>query len=357
MYFHRISIVLCVVLGLSAKWATAQIAPYYSPAIDLADDELKAALHNIIDGHITYPYTSGNTDVWDMLKLTDRDPDNSQNVILIYSGRSTNAAQEYNNGNGWNREHVWPSSRGGFGNSQGAGTDAHHLRPCDIQVNNLRGNRVFANCVVCTEVSSEGQPTGSFRDNTNGTFEPRDAVKGDIARMIFYMAVRYEGNGEPDLELVDAIIAENISSPLMGVLSDLLAWNAADAVDAFEMNRNEVIFGFQGNRNPFIDHPELADHLWGDLTGEAWPMSSLSSSASANAETPRAYPNPSSGRVSITGPCPIAWVSDLTGSEVLRPESKNQREVDLHDMPTGLYFIHTTHCGAEGPAVLRVLKL
>ncbi len=355
MYFKHFSLIACLVFGLSAKWATAQISPYYSPAIDLADDQLKAALHNIIDGHTTYPYSSGSTDVWDMLKLTDRDPDNAQNVILIYSGRSVNGPQEFNNENGWNREHVWPSSRGNFGNSQGAGTDAHHLRPCDIQVNNLRGSRVFANCVECSPISSQGMPTGSFRDLSNGTFEPRDAVKGDIARMIFYMAVRYEGSGEPDLELVDAVIAEGVNSPLMGVLSDLLEWNAEDPVDDFEMNRNEVIFGFQNNRNPFIDHPELAEHLWGEFVGEAWPMSSLNASASAKVDRPQAQPNPTTGQVTITGPCPAAWVSDLTGREVLRLQNP-VTQVDLHDMPSGLYFIHTTPCSGQGPEVLRVVK-
>ena len=94
------------------------------------------------------------------------------------------------------------------------------------------------------------------------SWEPRDEVKGDVARMIFYMAVRYEGaNGEPDLEVNDKV--DNGSDPFMGKVSVLKEWNEADPVDAFEANRNEVIFSeIQHNRNPFIDHPEWVNEIW-----------------------------------------------------------------------------------------------
>lgn len=330
-----------------------QVMPYYVPASDLADDELKAALHNLINNHTTYPYTSGSTDVWDMLKLTDRDPENAENVVLLYSGRSTNAAQEYNNGNGWNREHVWPSSRGGFGNSQGAGTDAHHLRPCDIQVNNQRGNRFFATCVSCTEVFSQGLPTGSFRDNVNGTFEPRNAVKGDVARMIFYMAVRYEGNGEPDLELVDEVLAEGNNAPLMGVLSDLLAWNAADPVDAFELNRNEVIFDFQGNRNPFVDYPELAEHLWGSLQGVEWP-SSLRTDATSEGEALRLYPNPAREAFRVSAEVDRTLIRSVQGGLLMQVDG--EEFIHIGALPAGVYLVELyTKDGFR--SVQRLVKL
>jgi endonuclease I len=350
--FSRIAAVLILFCGSAAQ---AQISNYYNPALNLSDQTLKTALHNIIDGHQTYPYSSGGTDVWDLLKLTDRDPNNSANIILIYTGRSENAAQEYNNGSGWNREHVWPQSRGGLGTGQGVGTDVHHLRPCDIAVNGQRGNLIFAACVTCTPVVSEGVTTGSFIDNTNNTFEPRDAVKGDIARMLFYMAVRYEGAGELDLELIETITSGQGSAPLMGRLSDLLAWNAADPVDAFETNRNQVIFNFQGNRNPFVDHPELAEHLWGQLMGESWPLT-VSTTASAKEDRPRAYPNPTTGNLSISGNCPAEWISDLTGREVIRLRN-GQKEVNLKALPSGIYFVHTARCSDGDATVLRVLKL
>ncbi len=93
---------------------------YYVSAENLADDNLKFALNQIIDNHTEFNYTSSNTDVWDILKETDRDPNNSDNVILIYSGVSVNGAQEYNSANGWTREHIWAKSRGNFGTTIGS---------------------------------------------------------------------------------------------------------------------------------------------------------------------------------------------------------------------------------------------
>ncbi|MFN2424669.1 MAG: hypothetical protein ABR572_12935, partial [Cryomorphaceae bacterium] len=124
--YKEVSFVFAAVL--SAFMATAQISDYYTPAINLADEDLRDALHNIIDGNQYFPYSSGGTDTWDILKQSDRDPDNSQNVIQVYTGRSINGPQEFNNNNGWNREHVWPRSRGAFDTSTGIGTDVHNLK-------------------------------------------------------------------------------------------------------------------------------------------------------------------------------------------------------------------------------------
>jgi endonuclease I len=117
----------------------AQIPPnYYSTTEGLSQGQLKIALHDIIKNHVEYPYTSSMTDVWDILKETDRDTINSNNVILFYTGWAVDAEQEYNNGNGWTREHVWAKSHGQFGNDLGAGTDVHHIRPTDGTVNSAR---------------------------------------------------------------------------------------------------------------------------------------------------------------------------------------------------------------------------
>jgi endonuclease I len=227
---------------------------YYDTAEGLTGNELKAALHDIIDNHTTYPYTSSSTDVWDILKESDRDPGNSANVILIYTGQSVNAAQEYNSGTGWSREHVWAKSHGDFGETPPAGTDAHHLRPCDISVNSARGNKDFDN-----GGTQHSEATECYTDSDS--WEPRPVEKGDVARMMFYMATRYEGDvtGELDLELADYTPTEG---PLFGKFSTLIQWNAEDPVDDFERNRNEVVYSYQGNRNPFIDHPEYVNMVY-----------------------------------------------------------------------------------------------
>ena len=239
---------------------------YYDDASGLTGAELKAALHEIINDHTEFPYNSPNTDVWDILKVTDADPNEPDSVILIYTGWKANGELEYNNGQGWSREHVWAKSHGDFGTTMGAGTDVHHIRPCDITVNSARGNKDFDD--GGTEYIDGDGPTGCY--STTYTWEPREAVKGDVARMIFYMAVRYEGEGdEPDLEMVDYVPSAPNLEPFHGKFSTLMEWHSIDPVDEWEENRNDIIYDdYQGNRNPFIDHPEFADLIWGNVSYE-----------------------------------------------------------------------------------------
>ncbi len=256
-------------LLLCFQQAVAQIpGGYYDGTSVQSGDQLKSTLHNIIKDHTEYPYSSSGTDVWDLLKETDRDPENSDNVIGLYSGFSMNAAKEYDGGAGWNREHVWAKSRGDFGTSLGAGTDLHHIRASDVSTNSARNNRSFANEADDPYIDDSGNysgPTGSFTSSSDWVWEPRPEVKGDVARMIFYMATRYEGfNGETDLELVEYWPSRTDKSPLHGTLSALLQWHTQDPVDDTEINRNDIIYNYQGNRNPYIDHPEFVNSIWGE---------------------------------------------------------------------------------------------
>ncbi|WP_030984991.1 endonuclease [Streptomyces sp. NRRL S-1813] len=226
---------------------------YYKDAVGKTGQELKDSLHRIISstqtGKLTY------SQVWDALKDTDQDPANSANVILLYTGRSQSKTANGSNPDDWNREHVWAKSHGDFGTDTGPGTDIHHLRPADVSVNSTRGNKDFDN--GGTEV---GEAPGNYTDDDS--FEPRDEVKGDVARMILYMAVRYDGgDGFPDLEPNDQV--GNGSQPHIGRLSVLKQWSKEDPPNAFEQHRNQVIFDkYQHNRNPFIDHPEWVDAIW-----------------------------------------------------------------------------------------------
>ncbi|WP_462252810.1 endonuclease [Ekhidna sp.] len=230
---------------------------YYDDAEGKTGETLKAALNNIISGHTELSYS----ECWDALEVTDVDPNNSNNVLGIYSRFSMNGPAHYDNGSGWNREHVWPQSRGNFDTSRGPGTDIHSLRACDISTNSARGNKIFDNGGT-TYVDASGVYSGTTpAKRDSDSWEPGDDQKGDVARMIFYMSTRYEGeNGEPDLELSDDVSGDE----MMGKVSVLLAWHEADPVDQEEMNRHEGIYSFQGNRNPFIDHPEWVDDIWGD---------------------------------------------------------------------------------------------
>lgn len=256
---HLLIPAILSVLGLFAPvFASNEYNPpanYYATALGLRGDDLKAALHQIIRGHRIYPYSSSSTDTWDILKDADRDPSNPENVWLVYNAQSVNAAQEFNGGAGWNREHVWPQSLGGFDTNMGPGTDVHNLRACNILVNSRRSNLEFD--YGGSPVTSNGL-INTFADNDS--FEPNDQFKGDVARIIFYMAVRYEGGGgEPDLELDDFT---NGGVYTFGKLSSLLEWHLLDPVDDFERRRNARIFFYQGNRNPFIDNPEFVHALF-----------------------------------------------------------------------------------------------
>ena len=231
---------------------TAPGDDYYRTAIGLTGPALRAELHDIISTQTKLTYSQ----VWEALKVTDQDPANANNVILIYSGRSLSKTANGGGADDWNREHVWAKSHGDFGTVTGPGTDIHHLRPEDVTVNSTRGNKDFDN---------GGSPVGEAPGNLTDadSWEPRNAVKGDVARMIFYMAVRYDGgDGFADLEMNDSV--SNGTAPYTGRKSVLLAWHAQDPPDASERRRNQVIYDqFQRNRNPFIDHPEWAASIWG----------------------------------------------------------------------------------------------
>ncbi len=224
---------------------------YYANAVGKSGSALRSSLHTIIKTQTVLTYDQ----VWDALKDTDQDPNNTSNVIEVYSGRSIAKSDNGGGVDQWNREHVWAKSHGDFGTANGPGTDVHHLRPEDVTVNSDRGNLDFDN-----GGSAVNQCSDCWRDGDS--FEPRDSVKGDVARMIFYMAIRYEGDDAwPDLEPNDSV--GNGSAPYIGKVSVLKAWSAGDPPDTFEKRRNQVIYDtWQHNRNPFIDHPEWVGSIW-----------------------------------------------------------------------------------------------
>ncbi|MEV7413950.1 endonuclease [Streptomyces sp. NPDC089919] len=235
----------------AATTAYTSVDAYYASADGKTGAALKSALHAIIKNQSKISYSA----LWEALKVTDQDPANPNNVILVYSGRSYPKSSNGGGVDDWNREHVWAKSHGDFGTATGPGTDLHHLRPEDVTVNSTRGDKDFD-----MGGSPVAQAPGSYSDADS--FEPRNAVKGDVARMILYMAVRYEGDdGWANLEPNDRV--GNGSAPYIGKLSLLKQWNLQDPPDAFEQRRNQVIYDtYQHNRNPFIDHPEWVNQIW-----------------------------------------------------------------------------------------------
>jgi endonuclease I len=257
--FRVLNISASILFFLSSSPVFSQCPPdYYSTASGLSGSALKAALHNIIKNHTELSYD----DVVDALMVTDEDTLNTNNVICFYTGWSYPKSEYGSLGDQWNREHVWSKSHGDFGDTPPEGSDLHHLRACDASVNSAKGNRDFSEGT--TPFTDGSGPTGCF--TAPYTWEPRVSDKGDVARMMFYMAVRYEGeNGETDLELVSYVNTAPDGQPLYGNLDTLMKWHNDDPVNDWERDRNDAVYWqYQGNRNPFIDHPEYANLIWGE---------------------------------------------------------------------------------------------
>jgi endonuclease I len=319
--------------------AVAQPLTYYQDAWNENGNDLREALYDIIKVHTKLPYSSSSTDTWDVLKASDVDPANSSNVILIYAGISVNGPQEYNGGSGWNREHVWPRSLGNFGTSTGVGTDVHNLKPATISLNSTRSNHEFDYLGTSgNAVSYGGNTTGNRLNASAGLWEPRDDVKGDLARIIMYMDLRYEGAGsEPDLVMREAL---NTGGTTFAVMSTLLTWHFQDTVDQFELNRNNVIANLQGNRNPFIDHPELAHYLYGDSVGVVWnPFLDIEKMDDVRSMV-NIHPNPASNELFLT--TSFAGRASLINVKGQRFEFKLEEGMnrwDVSSIPAGQYIL------------------
>ncbi len=265
----------------------AQIPTYYN-TIDFTQtgNTLKTALSNLITAtHTTkISYSPG---VWNALQAADLNPNNASEVLLLYGFNDTDAIYKNDRidlvGNicsgtcptgSWNREHVYAKSLGtpvlvdgGSGASSDAGEDAHHIRAADVTFNADRGNRLYAD--------GEGDA-----GNVGIYWYPGDEWKGDVARMMMYMYLRYPTQ----------CLATNVGSGATTYNVDMpnifLEWNEEDPVSQFEKTRNNVLQGIQGNRNPFIDNPYLATIIWGGpQTPDSWNALTCSTTTTWNGTT------------------------------------------------------------------------
>ena len=216
----------------------------YSYLSGLSGTTLKTALHSLMTD--THDTILSYDDIRTYTAQSDADPNNSSKILLFYCGDSVSST--WDSGSTWNREHVWCQSLGTFTTS-GAGADLHHLRPTDPTINSKRGNKPFGNVDGGTAVyrSATNSLAGWYSSNY---WEPTDDVKGDVARIILYVYTRYPA--ETNLFNTDS------SGSIFESLDVMLDWMELDPVDAEEMRRNNAVENIQGNRNVFIDYPELA---------------------------------------------------------------------------------------------------
>lgn len=275
------------------KFSRCDEATYYS-AIDDRYDAAKLTFL-LRSTHDRLPYTSSGPDVWDALIDLDANPTDPTEVRLVY--RDTfYPAEPHGASDTWNREHLWPKSHG-ISSSGPDFTDIHAIRPSDSTVNSNRSNRFFSRCGIaegetradCVRPAHREASRDTERDGK--TFLPPASARGDIARALFYMVLRYDGS-EPytlNLQLTDCPDPNNPAD--MGFLSQLLRWHESDPVDEAEHLRNErACSDWQGNRNPFVDYPELALHYFGMPRDD--PAEGVGYCSSKQTEPPTSSPTP-----------------------------------------------------------------
>lgn len=258
MFSFLILLVSCLsvtrfITAYDESYITAQIpANYYDDVnLNVSSTVLKETLSTIIsENFVRFSYGTKTNEI---LLKSDPDPANSNNIICLYTGQSLSSGA-------WNKEHVWAKSHGFPKETSNAYCDAHHLRPTLISINSKRGNLDF------DEVENQ---SGTVEEDGFGNrwieqkcFEPRDEVKGDVARMMFYMETKYYGGSE-SLRIVENIpTSASDSNGRLGSLSTLIKWHYEDPVSDEEVYRNNVVYGYQKNRNPYIDHPEYVDYAY-----------------------------------------------------------------------------------------------
>lgn len=319
-----------------ATFAVAQPpANYYNSANGLTGDQLKVALHNIIKGHTSISYAQiwnafwstdnkGNGVVWDM--YSDRPNGNPPYTYYLGQDQCGNYSGE---GDCYNREHSWPQSW--FSDQTTPRTDMHHIFATDGFVNGKRSNYPFGEVQSASWTSQNGSKLGSCKTpGYSGTvFEPIDEYKGDFARAIMYMSVRYYSEdaswGNSDMT------TKSVIKPW--AIAMLLRWNELDPVSQKEIDRNNTIYNdFQHNRNPFVDHPEYANMIW-DPT---WSVAD--------------YPEESNENVANH-----VMVYDLLGRLLLQMDinSEDNFDVVLRDkLQHGCYLIQLL----DGPQVIKSKK-
>lgn len=330
------------------KVTSTQPTGYYSNLEGKTDAELRQTMQDIIADPSRVRAQTYN-DVIDILNEADQNPANSNQVWLVYSeeGRAKLDFQSTSDNNGkWNREHTFPRSRAGYGSIEAdqdrdgidvfwqtsadslrhGNSDAHALRAADGTENGARNNQHY------------GQYVGPV--GTLGSF------RGDVARSVLYMEIRYNGlaivNGFPDID------------GQLGDLATLLEWHRNDPPDDFEMNRNNVIYNWQRNRNPFIDHPNLVEYIWGNQVGEIWNHS-LATQGVGQLDV-QVYPNPTTNRVFLKGLLGRARVElySIQGQKLNTYFVEGDSVIDLQ-ISTGMYTVKVSSEGKHMTQNLIIL--
>lgn len=265
------------VLGLLLTCATldagaAAPSGYYDSCENLSGENLLKALNTKISSHNDIGYSS----LWTLYKTSDVKPNGK--IWDMYSTKEWTVGDEQCGsyklvGDCYNREHSFPKSW--FDDASPMVSDAFHIYPTDGKVNGQRSNYPFGECAGGTTLPSNGSVkalgrlgSSTFKGYSGTVFEPDDEYKGDFARSYFYMAAcYYEKINNWNSPMLDGSHYPAFSQ---WAIELLLKWHRQDPVSQKETKRNDAVYARQQNRNPFIDHPDLAEYIWGDKKGQRW---------------------------------------------------------------------------------------
>lgn len=256
---------------------------YYNSAVGLIDSTLKTQLHTIIDGHHSRSYDDLWTDfqktdkkpngkVWDMYS---DNPDGDPPYEYTFIEDQCSSGSPGQEGECYSREHSMPQSW--FDSNSPMQTDLFHLYPVDGYMNTIRSNNPYGETDNPETTYQNGSKKGpsSYQGYSETIFEPIDEYKGDFARTYFYMVTRYEdrvADWANNSEQADAVLNGTIYPAFeQWAKNMLIEWHNNDPVSDKEIARNDSIYEIQGNRNPFIDHPEYVNYIWGDFSGNTPP--------------------------------------------------------------------------------------
>ncbi|WP_395075529.1 endonuclease [Flavobacterium sp.] len=314
--------------------ANTKPAGYYGSLEGLSGDALKQAIQDII-ANPAVVRAQNYGDVVDILKQADQNPANRNQVWLMYveSPRSKLDYQLGSSSTGkWNREHIYCQSRGGF-------TDGTSDTPDGIDIwLPTNANDFLAGHADAHHIRAEDGPENSSRNERNygtdynGPVGNQGTWRGDVARAVFYMAVRYNG-----LNVINGNPPQNPDG-FIGDLATLLNWNTSDNADDFEMNHNNVVYEWQKNRNPFVDYPDLADHIWGNKTTIPW--SSTLSTTTFNEIQVSIFPNPSRDYIIISGLKEKSKIEIYTTSGInVYKGYYDEGEKLNYNFSSGIYFV------------------
>lgn len=316
---------------------------YYDTTVDKTEAALKTALYLVVSSHTERTYAQ----LWTDFQSTDKRADGF--VWDMYSNCSYTFVKDQDSGSGgsaecqfYNREHSFPKSW--FNDGTPMYTDLFHLYPTDKYVNNQRNNYPYGETSSQTSITYlNGSKLGisTFSGYTGTVFEPIDEYKGDFARTYFYMVTAYEDKiSSWNSEHLDKDIKKNKTYPGLNnwSINLLLKWHRQDPVSTKETNRNNAVEKVQKNRNPFIDYPMLAEHIWGIKKGEPWSFTSGINEISIEFTV---SPNPVKDILNIKSDEPNLKLTifNLNGQILKQEELNGHTSISTAQLNNGMYLI------------------